>query len=238
MPQVELGGQQISYQVVISHRAKQLRFRISRGVGLEAVLPATLAHTSPDWETLIKNDEAWILRVLGNLEENPPLRFEEGEKLCWQGQDYTLRLLPNPHLKAIKVFGPEGSTFKLGLPPHTPPAAIRTALQKWYTQAAQAYLPGQVGQIAGALGFEYERVSIRDQKARWGSCSIQGVISLNWRLMMARPAAQDYLIIHELCHLQEMNHSPRFWALVKQHCPDHKAQEKWLRAHEARFFSF
>ena len=73
------------------------------------------------------------------------------------------------------------------------------------------------------------RVTVRAQKTRWGSCSARGTLSLNWRLIHAPPEVVDYLIIHELMHRREMNHSARFWKLVAQACPDYPAAEQWLK---------
>ena len=74
-------------------------------------------------------------------------------------------------------------------------------------------------------------MAIRDQKSRWGSCSQKGNVNFNWKLVMAPPPALDYVVVHELCHLYEFNHSPRFWALVARHVPDYEVWKKWLKAH-------
>jgi predicted metal-dependent hydrolase len=80
-----------------------------------------------------------------------------------------------------------------------------------------------------AYGFEYKRVSIRDQSTRWGSCSKTGTLSFNFRLYTLRPEIQDYVLVHELCHLKEMNHSPRFWALVARTLPDYLTLRRELK---------
>jgi predicted metal-dependent hydrolase len=82
---------------------------------------------------------------------------------------------------------------------------------------------------APRLGVAYKRVFIKDQRTLWGSCSREGNLNFNWRIAKAPPEILDYLVIHELAHLREMNHSPRFWAVVAEHCPDYKVHRKWLR---------
>jgi hypothetical protein len=77
------------------------------------------------------------------------------------------------------------------------------------------------------------RVTVRNQRSRWGSCSRRGTISLNWRILQAPPAVRDYLILHELMHLREMNRSARFWREVERACPDYKQAERWLKHHSA-----
>ena len=79
------------------------------------------------------------------------------------------------------------------------------------------------------LGVTYGKISIRDQKTRWGSCSSEGNLSFNWRLILAPPDVLDYVVIHELCHRKEMNHSKEFWALVESLMPEYKERRKWLR---------
>jgi predicted metal-dependent hydrolase len=91
-----------------------------------------------------------------------------------------------------------------------------------------------VAELAPQIGVRYDRIAIKGQSTRWGSCSSKRNLNFNWRLMMAPPGAVDYVIIHELCHLKELNHSPRFWALVAQHCPDYRRWERWLKVNIAR----
>jgi predicted metal-dependent hydrolase len=84
---------------------------------------------------------------------------------------------------------------------------------------------------ARALGVSYSRIAIRDQRTRWGSCSTRGTLSFNWRLVLAPAAVLEYVVVHELCHLREPNHSPRFWALVERARPGFAAERAWLRRH-------
>jgi predicted metal-dependent hydrolase len=87
--------------------------------------------------------------------------------------------------------------------------------------------------FAGKLGARVKRVSVRDQSSRWGSCSTTGVLSFSWRLILAPNMVLNYLAAHEVAHLVEMNHSPRFWQLVQDLCPDHERAKVWLDVHGA-----
>ena len=109
--------------------------------------------------------------------------------------------------------------------------AQRTALEKRYIAAAKDYFPKRAAYFAPITGGIYQRITIRDQKTRWGSCSAKGTLSFNWRLMLAPPAVLDYVVVHELCHLTHMNHSNAFWELVESDCPDYRAHRKWLKEH-------
>lgn len=82
---------------------------------------------------------------------------------------------------------------------------------------------------AARIGVSYGRITIRDQRSLWGSCTREGNLNYNWRLITAPPEILDYVVIHELCHRLEMSHSPAFWGHVARFCPDHKAHRKWLR---------
>lgn len=102
-------------------------------------------------------------------------------------------------------------------------------LEAIYRNAAREYFPKRVSHYAHMLGVTYGKISIRDQKTRWGSCSSEGNLSFNWRLILAPPDVLDYVVIHELCHRKEMNHSKDFWALVESLMPDYKECRKWLK---------
>jgi len=92
-------------------------------------------------------------------------------------------------------------------------------------------IPARVAHYAPLVGVTYGRITIRNQKTRWGSCSAKGNLNFNCLLMLTPPEIQDYVVIHELCHRKEMNHSPRFWAEVARLCPDYKAHRQWLKQH-------
>jgi len=96
---------------------------------------------------------------------------------------------------------------------------------------ARNELPPRVNELAAVHGLAVKRVSVRDQRSRWGSCSVKGVISLNWRLVQTPEFVRDYIIVHELMHLREMNHSDRFWNLVYAAFPRTNEAERWLKSH-------
>lgn len=107
----------------------------------------------------------------------------------------------------------------------------RTALEQRYIAAAKEYFPKRVAYFSQFTGGSYNRITIRDQKTRWGSCSAKGTLSFNWRLMLAPPSIPDYVIVHELCHLTYMNHSAAFWKKVESVYPDYRSARKWLKDH-------
>ncbi len=105
-----------------------------------------------------------------------------------------------------------------------------TAAHQEAVKKARELVHARLPELNTAYGFRYGRISIRDQKTRWGSCSAKGSLSFNYRIAFLPPALVDYLLVHELCHLKEMNHSPRFWELVEQKVPEYKKLRKQLRS--------
>jgi predicted metal-dependent hydrolase len=98
---------------------------------------------------------------------------------------------------------------------------------------AKRIIVARVKHWAGLMNVEYNRVAVKDQRTLWGSCSGRKNLNFNWRLAAAPPEALDYVVIHELCHLREMNHSKKFWALVSLACPDYAARRDWLKENYA-----
>lgn len=111
------------------------------------------------------------------------------------------------------------------------PAAPRPDPRAAHARAARPALVALVEEWAPRVGVDVPRVVVRDQRTRWGSASTRGTVSLNWRLSLCPPGVAEYVVVHELCHLVEMNHSPAFWALVERHLPGHRAPRRWLREH-------
>lgn len=115
-----------------------------------------------------------------------------------------------------------------GDPRHTP-----RRVQDFLKREASADLESAVAHYTQALGVRARSTTLRDQRTRWGSCASSGRLNFSWRLILAPPHVLDYLAAHEVCHLREMNHSDRFWALVYGVCPATDAAEAWLKANGA-----
>jgi predicted metal-dependent hydrolase len=110
------------------------------------------------------------------------------------------------------------------------PEAGRTeALERWYRRAARAEIAPRLDAAVARAGTAYNGLTIRSQRTRWASCSSNGAMSFNWRLLLAPEAVLDYVIEHEVCHLEVMDHSPRFWRLMESRVPDWRAHARWLR---------
>ncbi|MDQ3566098.1 MAG: M48 family metallopeptidase [Pseudomonadota bacterium] len=110
------------------------------------------------------------------------------------------------------------------------PTTISSAVERELRDRAKRELPARLLELAALHGLTVTRISVRNQRWRWGSCSRKGRICLNWRLVQMPDSVRDYVMIHELMHLKRMDHSPKFWKLVAGACPDFKSARVWLRA--------
>lgn len=99
----------------------------------------------------------------------------------------------------------------------------------FYREMAREVLTQRTAYYAGVMGVTYGRIAIREQKTRWGSCSARGNLNFNWKLIQMPPGVLDYVVVHELAHLREMNHSGRFWDLVESYMPEYKTYRNWLK---------
>lgn len=114
---------------------------------------------------------------------------------------------------------------------NNPPKELTSQEIKLLVTKAKRIIPVKVRDYARLMGVDYGRITIRMQKSRWGSCSSKGNLNFNCLLMRTPDEIVDYVVVHELCHLKEMNHSPRFWAEVEKVLPDYKERRKWLKDH-------
>jgi hypothetical protein len=106
-------------------------------------------------------------------------------------------------------------------------------VERWLRNRAEVILTEMAEKNSLKIGVRYKAVRLRSARTRWGSCSPGGTLSFNWKLVMFPPPVIEYVVIHELCHLKQLNHSKSFWELVEIHCPDWRLHRKWLHANEA-----
>ena len=127
--------------------------------------------------------------------------------------------------RGVVWFGDEAVKLKNG------DADLRPLIERHLWRLAAKELPPRVFEYAALHQLPVRRITVRNQRSRWGSCSRRGTISLNWRLIQTPVFVQNYILLHEIMHLLEMNHSPRFWREVERACPDYETAEQWLKQH-------
>jgi predicted metal-dependent hydrolase len=211
--------QEIPYRVRRSERARRVRVTVDPARGVEVVLP----RRAPEREAAaaIRELRPWIERRVAELDRARASVAARGNTVPYLGA--TLGLIGEPgrtraHRREDTLLVPAG-------------AARQPALERWYRRAAHTEIAPRLDRACAATGGSYTRLTIRAQKTRWASCSRSGTMSFNWRLLLGPEAVLDYVVWHEACHLHVMDHSPRFWALLAEHCPDYREHLRWLRRH-------
>lgn len=159
----------------------------------------------------------------------PPKSPSRTRRVPYRGGHLHLRIVKGS-ANGRSSIGEDGQTLVLRRSPDDP-RPPGTILEGWYRERARQVLSDRVEHWVGQIGVRVRRIVVKDQKTLWGSCSHSGNLNFNWRLLMAPEGVLEYVVIHELCHLLEMNHSKRFWKLVSQWCPDHRVHRRWLREH-------
>ena len=166
----------------------------------------------------------WIERRVAELERARAAVAARGNTVPYLGEP--LRLIAQAGRRRVHRRGNE-----LLVP--AAPGARLAALERWYRSAARQEIVPRLDRACALAGTAYAGLTIRGQRTRWASCSPTGTMSFNWRLMLAPAAVLDYVVWHEVCHLEVMDHSPRFWALLAARCPGYRQHVQWLRRHGA-----
>jgi predicted metal-dependent hydrolase len=217
-----------SVAVVRSARRKTIAIKIQDGnvtVHLPKLMPLWLA------KQFVMRKQQWIEDKLKNFQQRPPKRqFIEGELQPFMGEQYPLHIIQEPQRQRLHVLLDQQKMVIMA-PPNVTALQIRQALTRWYRRQAESLLPERVKQLAEQTSLRPNQVQIKSYKARWGSCTMRGDIQLNWQLVQATQSINDYVIIHELCHLRQHNHSKAFWDLVEQFDPNFREHRRWLKQH-------
>lgn len=218
---IELAGQLIAYRLRRSRR-RTIGLSIDQR-GLRVGAPLRARHD--DIETLIRRHGQWVLDKLAAWRERPapvPLTVSNGCTLPLLGHPVTITLTPGT--RARWQWREEG----LQLSPSSATDA-RALLEKALRDKARTVFTERLAHYAPLLGVAVPPLRLSSARTRWGSCSTRGGIALNWRLIFLPLPLVDYVVCHELAHLKEMNHGPRFWSLVERLCPDWRARRRELR---------
>ena len=217
----------LSIEVVRTKRRKTASIKVVDGA-VQAIVPERLSDGRI--EALIQKRTSWIrkkLREQSQIVTPKPKEYVSGESFTYLGRNYRLKVLTGTG-KEVKL---KGGYLEVGLPKKPKDGDIRSALVEWYEQHALDRLTEKTNRYAGIMGVSPNSISVRDYKARWGSCSSKGEISYNWRIIIAPHHIVDYVVVHELCHLKHPNHSPEYWKSVKREVSDYEVCRHWLKDH-------
>jgi hypothetical protein len=229
--EINIDGQTINYTLRRSFKARRVRLEVRQQTGLTVIVPRS--YRIGQIPGLLKSKERWISRNLQRFSKSQSLSAPEelkyGDTVPYLGQDLELVKQENHHGDSIVL---EGNKLKVS-PDLSNNGLLESALEQWYRIEAAKLINERTTKLGSQMGISYKRIVIRGQKTRWGSCSHKKNLSFNWKLIMAPEPVVEYVTIHELIHLKEMNHSKKFWELIAQYCPGWREHKKWLKQHEA-----
>ncbi|MDT8323566.1 MAG: SprT family zinc-dependent metalloprotease [Bacteroidota bacterium] len=233
MPRVLVRGTPIEYRVLKTRRNRYMRLTVSARGGVR--ISAPYGTPDRDLHAMVLEKGAWILDRIEHFrrqeEALPRWRYHDGAQVLLRGRWTTLHVRPwNRNAGSIRLTE-DGILIQVPSAMCTDEAVLRDLFERWLRRWARQDLPLRLDTLARDMKLHFSRVGIRDQRSKWGSCSVRGSISLNMRLMLTPPEVSDYVIMHELAHIRELNHSPRFWRIVARHCPDYREHQRWLRKH-------
>ena len=229
---IQLGDRVLPYQIRRSSRRRTIAIAIDPKEGLVVYSPARIDVEG--LQQFLREKARWILRHTLQLDEArahaPALTWGHGSAIPFRGEQIGLQVEPGFSKASV---GLESGFLIVRTPPEAglipEGEAIRGLVVRWLRQQAEIEVESRVEIIKTLVGAVPRSVRVRDQKRRWGSCSAHGALNFNWRLILAPAEVLDYVVVHELCHLKELNHSPRFWEWVGQVLPDYRARRSWLR---------
>ncbi len=199
-----------------------------------------LRITAPRWVTIaeiedaIRSKQRWIVRKLHErrqqlAQKQSPLEWQDGAPMPFLGKQLTLRVSDAGNRKA--ALDNASATLTISLPSNAPDGRLQKRVLNWLQDEAHRVFSERLPYYAERLGVTYRSFALSNATTQWGSCTAQGMIRLNWRLIHLPQYLIDYVIAHELSHLREMNHSPRFWATVQSVFPEYQEARKILRGH-------
>lgn len=234
-------GTVLPYEIIKSER-RTIAVQVKKDGSVVVRLPGRVS-----WEAgheFAREHREWIYqhsrKILESIEKREQFHWKEGETLLLYGQERRLHLECDYETERIRVCdtgerilvsGPFGNG-KCDLEETEVESVVQKALEAWYRKVARRYLEEKTAWWAKQMGVTYLRIAIRDQETRWGSCSACGNLNYNWKLVLLPEELADYVVVHELAHRTEMNHSKDFWRIVERELPDYGQRRRRLKGYE------
>ncbi len=234
--EARLGSRTIRYTLKRSYRARSIRLDVRADRGLTITVPR--GYRTEDLPSLLQEKAPWLLSALVKVASRPrpapPQNLANGDFVPLLGKPVEIVLFEKVAKHTTVGLMDGRLTVHRGSPGHRLPLV----LEAWYRVQARKVIEEKAAELSRQMGVKSGRVRIGGARTRWGSCSKQGNLNFCWRLVMAPSPVIDYVIIHELAHLKEMNHSRQFWEVVGEWCPEWRAHRKWLKDHDADLVSW
>lgn len=218
-----VNGATLPLQFVRNPRARRYVLRLGHDGVVRVTVPR--GGSQAEARNVAHKHQAWIERQMKKRREEAGRdhSWRHGTEILLRGELIRIEVEDGDSIRLVRI-------GELAFATDVAIADLRPAIERQFWKIARHELPGRTQELATAHGLNVSTVSVRNQRSRWGSCSRGATISLNWRLVQMPLAVRDYIIFHELAHLQVMNHSAKYWRLVAKLCPDYRAAEAWLKA--------
>lgn len=234
MPQYQFGNSTIHYKVNYVPDKKDVTIAVDWNTGVSVVVPEDINKEHID--TVLRRKAPWILRRLAEFREIKPLstnhEFISGEKFPYLGRQYRLKVVAVDDIRDVSLIFQNGR-FLATVPKSSSPTwreeQLRQVFREWYISHGLVKVQQRMKLFAPRLGVTPSKVVIKEQQARWGSCTKNGTININWRILMAPMRIVDYVIVHELSHMIHADHSSDFWTVLASVMPDYDERKEWLR---------
>jgi predicted metal-dependent hydrolase len=217
----------LAYDIVRSPKRRKLTITVERNRAV--VVRAPDSATDSEIERVVSSKRQWILEKLRHPQKyqnrgHPPGKeVVNGESALYLGRDYRIEI--------VETASGEVEFADQFLVPPTQQAKRRKVLRDWYVARAKEQILRRVEQHAHDLGVTFKSARVVENRYRWGSCTVKDNVNFNWRLIKAPMFVIDYVIVHELAHLLEANHTARFWSILRAHSPAMEKAKAWLRTH-------
>jgi hypothetical protein len=225
---LEIEGKSLPLVVRESSKARRITLRIRPETGGEIILTLPFSYSRKQVLKFIESSKPWLAKQVAK--SLPRIPFEEGMTLPIFGKHYELR-----HKSSTSFRSWWGDDHLLI---HAPIEKFDHFVQKSLHQAAKQFFSERTNTYANQISKSVNRITLKDTRSRWGSCTVDGNISYSWRLIFAPEQVADYICAHEVAHLVELNHSAKFWKIVEEFCPDYKDLRHWLRQHGKTLFQY
>jgi len=226
-------NQKADLTFIRSKRARNIRLQINSDGQFSLIAPRLMPQFAI--KSFLVKHTSWIKKQWIKIEKQKTLRpkfnYQNGDIFYYFGEQVNLMVSPSDKKRtAIKI---RGSSIIINLHHSISKSdgvkTIKQIIENFYKKKAEEVIHDRLQFFNEHYNFKYNRVTLRNQKSRWGSCSYLKNLNFNWRLIMAPIEVIDYVVVHELCHLKEMNHSQRYWDLVTEVIPNYKEVRKWLK---------
>lgn len=220
---LEVAGKLVPLSLVRNARAQRYVLRLRPDGTARVTVPR--GGSVSEARRFANRNLAWLEAQLKRPPAHPPAppEWRPGSEVLFRGELARLEVEVNGD-EAVRLGSEKFAAINLA-------GDLRPVIERHLRRLAERELPLRVMEFATRHQLSVRRVTVRNQRTRWGSCSRRGTVSLNWRLIQTPPFVCDYIILHELMHLREMNHSARFWRQVETVCPDYRTAEQWLKQH-------